>query len=393
MFTHIFQNIGRIKAIILLFILLNPNLIDAQSFTDFVQKISQATDSRKTTVMDSFFMNTLKFPLIENDSLVHFIFRGSVSRVSVAGDPNGWDSSASQMSNIPATNCWYYSNAFESEARLEYKFVLNETFWILDPLNPATALSGFGPNSELQMPGYSSPPEIEYYADIDHGTFWDTLFYSSILGDERQIGIYLPAVYDSGIGRYPSIVFHDGFDFISLASVKNVLDFLIWHQRIQAVIGIFIPPVNRSEEYAGSLKENYADFIVQELMPILSRQFRLREGPQFHGTIGISNGGNISLWLGRHYSHIFGKIAAQSSYVEEELMENFLSGPVLPLQIYLDVGEYDHPVVIPLVEDLATILKDRGYDYQYLIFSEGHSWGNWAAHIDNALEFLFPVQE
>jgi hypothetical protein len=32
----------------------------------------------------------------------------------------------------------------------------------------------------------------------------------------------------------------------------------------------------------------------------------------------------------------------------------------------------------------------KGYDFEYLEFHDGHSWGNWRGHIDNALEMFFP---
>jgi enterochelin esterase family protein len=48
--------------------------------------------------------------------------------------------------------------------------------------------------------------------------------------------------------------------------------------------------------------------------------------------------------------------------------------------------------LIPLVRNFIPILSAKGYTYQYHEYHEGHSWGFWRAHIDDALEMFFPYQ-
>jgi len=62
----------------------------------------------------------------------------------------------------------------------------------------------------------------------------------------------------------------------------------------------------------------------------------------------------------------------------------------LDLQFYLDLGTYDIAQLILLVRSFIPILQAKGYSYEYIEYHEGHSWGNWRAHIDNALEMFFP---
>jgi hypothetical protein len=56
----------------------------------------------------------------------------------------------------------------------------------------------------------------------------------------------------------------------------------------------------------------------------------------------------------------------------------------------MDLGTYDIPILVTLVHDFIPILESRGYEHTYLEFHEGHSWGNWRGHLDNALEMFFP---
>ena len=48
--------------------------------------------------------------------------------------------------------------------------------WILNPLNPRQVSGGFGQNSELAMPEYTDPPEIEFDPEIPRGAMYDTHF-------------------------------------------------------------------------------------------------------------------------------------------------------------------------------------------------------------------------
>lgn len=375
---------------LLLFVLILTVSLTAQTFNDFLARVNSAPDSLKMSIVDSFMNAVPAFPYLEQDTLAHFLFRGNASTITVPGDANQWNPGASPMTIISGTNLWYRTGIFEPDARLDYKFVLNGSNWILDPLNPWQVSGGYGPNSELRMPQYIPAPEIQYYSNISHGALSDTSFYSTNLGNSRTISVYLPPSFFYSSDSFPVILFHDGQEYLNLASARNIFDYLIAQERIVPTVGVFVPPVNRTEEYAGSLQNQFSQFIVNEVMPWVDRKFRTRRDPAFRSTLGTSNGGNIALWLGLNYPQTFGRVAAQSSNVQNSISSGFQNGPLLNTQLYLDIGTYDIPMLIPLVNNLAQILQNRGYIYQYRIYHEGHSWGSWRAHLDNALEMFFP---
>ena len=181
--------------------------------------------------------------------------------------------------------------------------------------------------------------------------------------------------------QYPVIVFHDGIEYITLANITNILDYLIAHHEIEPVIGVFVPPVDRENEYSGSKKDAYTTFIVKELMPVIDRKFSTSRDPRKRATFGISAGGNIALFLGMKHPEAFGKIAAQSSSVQTEISERFKHSAKMNLEFYMDLGEYDLPVLVPMVNDFIRILQNKKYVYQFKVWHEGHSWGNWESHM------------
>jgi enterochelin esterase family protein len=369
---------------------LSWSIVRAQTFADFIAQLNTTPLNERQTLVDSFMNTVSAFPLTEQDTLAHFIYRGTANSVTVPGDANAWNVSTSSMNDIAGTNLWYRTDVYENDARLDYKFYLNGSSWILDPLNPRTILGGFGPNSELRMPAYVMPPEIEFYPNISHGTFIDTLFHSVNLGNTRTIKIYLPPNYHTSAFSFPMILVHDGLEFITLANSNNVLDYLIDQQLIEPTIGVFVPPVNRTEEYTGNLQGFFTSFIVNEVIPWVDSRFRTIRDPRKRAVMGPSAGGNISLWQGLTHPEVFGNVAAQSSYIQSSIFDGFQNGPALDLNIYMNLGTYDLPIIIPLVRNFIPILQSKGYTYQYQEYHEGHSWGLWRTHIDDALQMFYP---
>jgi enterochelin esterase-like enzyme len=374
----------------LILILILSVSASAQTFSAFLTRVNSAPAQDRPAIVDSFMAACPAFPFIEQDTLCHYIYRGTANTVTIPGDANGWNPALWGMNRVSQTDFWYYDRVFESDARLDYKFVLNNSNWILDPRNPHQVMGGFGPNSELRMPDFVQPPAIENYPNIPHGALTDTMFASSHLGNTRRVRIYTPPGYAESGRSYPMLLVHDGLDYINLCYATRIFDYLIDQQQIEPLIAVFVPPVDRSPEYMGDQIEEFGLFVTQELLPFVDSNFRTFANPEFRGTVGASAGGNISLWLGVTYPNTFGQIAAQSAYVQQSITDTLEARADLPLRFYLDIGSYDIDELIPLVQSTQQILQNQNYPYFYQLLHDGHSWGNWRAHLDEALIYLFP---
>lgn len=372
----------------LAFFLLLAASMQAQTFQDFIIRVNMAAEQRRQFMVDSMLSTISGYPYTESDSSVWFFYQGNLTEASVAGDMNAWSDTQSPMQRLSTTNLWYHGRRFAPDARIDYKLVTDGN-WILDPRNPYTVSGGFGPNSELRMPGYAPPDEILHHEGVARGTLIDTTFTSSALNNRRTVQIYLPAGYGNGNDSYPVVLFHDGPDYLSLGSAANILDNMISEQRIPACIGVFVPAVSRTPEYAGSQIDDFTDFIVNVVMKAIDASYRTRRDPAARAMIGSSNGGNIALYIAMKHPEAFGCAGAQSSNIIKSISDSFVSGPKFPLRLYLDLGRYDIAVLIPLVHAFVSVLQSQGYDFLFQEFNEGHSWGNWRAHIDDALEFFF----
>lgn len=374
---------------VLLTCILFTQILHAGNFGHFLSTLNQLPVRERQAKADSFMKANPVLPYFENDTTIIFIYQGHANTARIAGDFTGWEPSL-EMNAVEGSDLHYSILHFETDARIEYKLVIDGQ-WILDPKNPFSFTGGMGVNSEVRMKGYTVPPEILRHTDIPHGTLHDTTVFSKKLNNSRPVKIYLPSGY-SAQRKYPVIVFHDGIEYATLANMVNILDYLIAHHEIEPVIGVFVPPVDRNNEYYGSKENAFTYFIVRELMSIIDHKYATNTEPGKRATFGISAGGNIALYIGMMHPEAFGKIAAQSSSVQPAISEHFKKSSRMNLEFYLDRGKYDLPKLIPMIDGLTSILREKKYTCQFRQWHEGHSWGNWEAHARYALKQFFPYK-
>ena len=384
------------KYFYLLWIFLFAQLLPAQSqFQQFINYVNSLGDpTAKQAAVDSFmtYARTQGIPFIE-DSTANFIYLGNPSSVTVPGDFNGWSISAWPMTHLSETNFWYRSANFELDARLDYKFVLNGTTWILDPENPNTCTGGFGPNSELSMPLYVQPWEIEYNPNIEHGTVIQKTIFSTNVNTNYNLNIYLPPGYDSPAATtYPAVYFQDGSEYISLGKAVNVIDNILDSLKIKAVIAVFVTPNNRNVEYAGSLRNQYRLFFVNELVPYIDTNYKTKVNPKERLVLGDSYGGNISALISYNHPEVFGLCGLHSGALQPNGYEAYnliVNGPIIDIKWSSIWGSYEGNLTQNM-RSLKDFLISANYELDWLERPEGHSWGLWRANVDRMLEYFIP---
>lgn len=357
------------------------------SIQDLSAMVEAARPVEVDAIVSSFIQeNQDGLPLIE-DSLVTFVYYGTVAlRATVPSDINSWDNKADQMHRLGKTDLYYLTLALPEDARIDYKFYV-DGLWMLDPLNEQTVRGGFGDNSAFAMPLYEPPEEIEFVDSIPHGTVEEHTFNSEIIAGARKVQVYLPAGYQAG-GDYPLVVVQDGGEYITLASMVNVLDNLIHEERIPPVVAVFIDPVDRNYEYF--LNKDYERVLLEEIIPFVSESYDFSAKPEKRAIMGASLGGAISTMISLDHPEIFGKCGSQSGAFgvkDMELVQRVLSEPRAGVDFYLDCGTFGD-----LTDEnraMTDALKKKKYKFTYSEFNEGHSWGNWRAHIDDMLVFFW----
>jgi len=360
------------------------------TFNDFITSVYQAPDSGKQALVDAFVLwadSTTGIPYIEDTTAYFLYLDDSNPIVAIAGDFNDWNPEGPQFIPLSGTNLSYRPTNFESDARLDYKFVVGGN-WILDPLNPHTCSGGFGPNSELSMLAYRQPMEILNY-EIPMGHMNTHAYTDSTQGKTRSVRVYTPPGYDGSESRYRNIYFLDGGEYLELGYAKNILDYMIFNELIPPVIAIFVDPSNRDVEYRYDLQ--FMDMFVQELVPWVDSKYRTMAKASDRAIVGVSLGGLTSLLFTLHHPQTFGNCGAYSPAIQlGDMIEQYQNSPVLPVKIYMDAGTYE-ATIYNSATDLEQIFGENVWNYKWRVWHEGHSWGSWRAHVDESLAYFWPL--
>lgn len=225
------------------------------------------------------------------DGKALFVYIGKASSVSVAGDWNRWDPAADPMTRV-GEGMWILVKNFPEDARLDYKFVVNGSEWLIDPLNPRTCLGGFGPNSELVMPAHKIPPWYEVSDEIPKGAL-EELSLTDDKGKTHLITLYRPPTEE-----IPRIIiyFYDGKDYLILAKANRILDYLVSEGLIPPAYAVFVSPSSpsaRIEEYGREL-EATDRFLVGKVLPEAEK--RLDIVPEARVIVGDSLAGLMATY-------------------------------------------------------------------------------------------------
>jgi enterochelin esterase family protein len=171
----------------------------------------------------------------------------------------------------------------------------------------AFALFAVGPRTSLAAADdYTIGPDALPQPGVPKGKVTQHKWESQIFaGTTRDYWIYVPAQYD---GSTPAavMVFQDGAGCVKMDGtirVPNVFDNLIHRKEMPVTIGIFINPgtfpsvaakipgrSNRSFEY-DTLSDQYARFLLEEILPEVSKTYKLTTDPDGRAIQGQSSGG------------------------------------------------------------------------------------------------------
>ena len=354
----------------------------------------------KQSLIDSFMTKARQsaIPIIE-DSLVTFIHMTDAENVALGGDFTTWAASyKTPINHIDSTNFWYHQEVFERNARLDYAFYIDREF-VRDQENPRTATGSIRAASELAMPDYEYPAEIELNEAVPEGHMETILleYFANGIDKSYRVNTYLPHGYDSSReGGYPVVYFQDGSGYLSQrgARARNIFNNLIFYQEIEPVISVYVNPHNRGLEYLMDQKETYAEFFALHLTAYIDSMYNTIESPEGRLVMGPSYGGNISAYIAYQHSDIFGNCGLNSAAFRPsyEVFRLLADGPPKNVNFYAIWGTYEYPIHLDL-RALRDILLEKGYTFNWAEYPEGHNWGFWRARIDDILKYFYPYIE
>ncbi len=335
-------------------------------------------------------------PIVEQNARLWFFVQDVDGRTPrVVGDfnnwattPQGYDATAGTPTRIEGTSWSYLQGTAFTNARLEY-VLLFEKETRPDPRNPRTVRTFAGPRSEVRMPFWSAPPEVEGKAEVPEGRVTQEAFESRALKAPRRVWTYLPAGYDTSQDLYPTVYFLDGGNYADWMQVPSVLDQLIAAKAIPPVIAVFVEPGSRQEEY--SRNPAWRTFMAQELVPAIDKRHRTFPAPDHRVIFGSSLGAYGAVDLAVELPDTFGLCAAIAPPAQAStLLTNQTQGvrAVQGVRFFVLGAVYDTDV--KGARTLRAALEEARADVRYVEVPEGHAAETFRGRIDDALKQLVP---
>jgi enterochelin esterase-like enzyme len=248
------------------------------------------------------------------------------------------------------------------------------------------------------------------HGEVKQGTFTTSKIFPDTT---REFFVYVPKQYD---GSKPAclMVFFDGAGFMKADGqfrVPVVFDNLIAKKEMPVTIAVavnpgVIPPTlpnakpraNRSLEYDG-LGDANARFVLEELLPEVTRGLNITADPKGRAICGNSSGGIAAFTVAWERPEAFGKVVShigsftniRGGHVYPALIRK--TKPTKAIRVFLQDGSNDLDNLHgnwPLAnQDMAAALKFAGYDYTFVLGDGGHSGKHGGAIFPDTLRWLW----
>jgi enterochelin esterase family protein len=258
----------------------------------------------------------------------------------------------------------------------------------------------------LPDPDMSPNPAYPKGDLIDKGQFKSNIY----KGTTRNWWVYVPKQYDP---KTPTALMFFQDDQWTRGGTSIALDNLIAKGQIPVMIGVFLEPGskvkpgdfgNRSFEY-DRVNGDYGRMLIEEILPIIKKDYNLRDDAAGRGILGDSSGGICAFTAAWFHPAQFMRVGSFiGSFVDLAKLSGDETGgddyPAFirksdpkPIRVFLQDGsnDLDNPFGNwPLAnQQMAKALAYKNYDYTFAFGHGFHSGAHKQAILPSALRWLW----
>jgi cyanophycinase len=252
-------------------------------------------------------------------------------------------------------------------------------------------------------------PRIYEQTDVPHGTVHRHLYTSKTTAGQRGVYVYTPPEYSADHEAYSTLVLLHGYGddesaWLEVGRANFIADNLLAQGIIKPTIIIMpdghpVPRVPRGtfDGYAAENIDVMEKDLFDDLLPFLTKRYRLATSSQQMAIVGLSMGGGQSLSIGLRNTNRFSAVGGFSSSApqgDSAAIAEQLGGVTkqdtnddLRL-LWIGCGKSDF-----LFERNNTFVKwldAEGIENTYHVSDGGHNWIIWRQYLPRFLTLSFP---
>lgn len=266
-----------------------------------------------------------------------------------------------------------------------------------DPDNPNPRLNPWWDYaSNITGPDYRPDPLAEMPPRRPLGRVLRLEVESDLLEEKRRVMVYSPA--GQAHASLPVVLFQDGKAYFGWGKVPQIMDRLLERGEIQPGHLIFLPPRERTREYA--FNPVYRKFVVEELLQEVEGRISCND---HRVAWGASLGGLLSAQLAWKHPNLFQKVVTQSGAFlfsedmdlknpfagNESFRQEVQTGGPRDISWHLDCGTLEW--LAQSNRRLQEALVAQGASSSLTFRNAGHNWVNWRNGIAAGLRFALPA--
>ena len=221
-------------------------------------------------------------------------------------------------------------------------------------------------------------------------------------GENLRFNVYLPPCYQQSGARFPSVILLHGLSYRETQwedlGLIDALNTGIRNGTVAPMVVIMPYMGNLGQLNQFPPDPSYETYILDELLPLLERNFCLWEAPAYRAIGGISRGGFWAYSITMRNPDVFGVVGGHSAFFSSDTVA--IPPPFNPLELavdseilrdanirmYLDNGASDSSGRSQQM--LSSRLTASGIPHTYVVAPVGeHNNEYWSAQIEEYLAF------
>ena len=261
--------------------------------------------------------------------------------------------------------------------------------------------------SESRFDLVGTPPPAWAGQAVPHGTLHRHTYTSAAARREASFLVYTPPGYDPRAERtYPVVYVLHGYGDDEAAWSENgraevIADNLLARGAMQPAI--LVLPNGHPRPISLDCDRNYSsdnlaamqDVVIQELVPLIERDYRASRAPVDRAIVGLSMGGGQSLAIGLGHPELFQWVGGFSVALPIDnfdarfpaLLQAARKHDPSPRLLWIAIGKDDS--LLPRNQIFTAWLTQNHVPFTWKLTDGGHEWTNWRAYLEEFLGQLF----